>query len=266
MIRHSPAATELERWALALTAARETRRPIPPLTDELPELAIEDAYAIAERNVAARVAAGARVVGHKIGLTSVAVQQQLGVAEPDYGALLDVMQIADGGTIDAADWIAPRVELELAFHLGAPLTGPDVTTADVRRATESVQPAIELVDSRIADWRIRLADTVADNAASGAFVLGGRRVRLDEIDVTDFDVELSRGGEVVERGNSSAVLGDPCAAVAWLANTLAPLGASLEAGHVVLSGACTRMVPVTAGDDFRGSFGELGEVRLRVAP
>jgi 2-keto-4-pentenoate hydratase len=259
------AADELDRRALALGTAREQRRPIDPLTDALPELAIDDAYAIAQRGVTARIAGGARLVGHKIGLTSVAVQQQLGVTEPDYGALLDVMEIDSGATIEATDFIAPRVELELAFHLADRLTGPEVTAADVRRCTDSVQPAIELVDSRVADWRIRLADTVADNASSAGFVLGGRRRPLGELDVSAVVVELWRGGEVVERGTSSAVLGDPCAAVAWLANALAPFGAALEAGQVVLSGACTRMVAVLPGDDFRGTFGGLGEVRLTVA-
>jgi len=258
-------AADLDRLARMLREARERREPVTPLTDDTPDLAIEDAYAIAERNVADRVAAGARIVGHKIGLTSVAVQQQLGVGEPDYGALLDVMEIDDGAAIDTADFIAPRVELELAFHLCDRLAGPCVTAADVRHATGSVQAAIELVDSRIVDWRIGLADTVADNASSGAFVLGGERRRLDEIDVAGVEVEMWRGPEIVERGNSSAVLGDPCVAVAWLANALGALGVSLEPGHVVLSGACTRMVDVRPGDGFRGSFAGLGEVRLAFA-
>jgi 2-keto-4-pentenoate hydratase len=255
---------QLDRWALALRGARETGRPIAPLTDEAPDLTIAEAYAVAAANVAARVAAGARVVGHKIGLTSVAVQRQLGVGEPDYGALLDDMEIADGGTMSAADFIAPRVELELAFHLDARLAGPGVTVGDVRAATAAVQPAIEVVDCRIADWRIKLPDTVADNAAAGAFVLGGERRALDELDTTAVEMELWRGGELIERGDSSAVLGDPCAAVAWLANVLGPLGAALEPGHVVLSGAGTRMVPATAGSHFAGRFAELGEIRLSV--
>jgi 2-keto-4-pentenoate hydratase len=181
-----------------LSQARERRRAIAPLTETTPDLSIEDAYAIAQRLLAARQAAGARLIGHKIGLTSRAVQQQLGVHQPDYRALLDVMAIAD-------------------------------------------------------------------SASSAGFVLGGRRRPLDELDVTAVEVALWRGEEVVERGDSSAVLGDPCAAVAWLANALAPRGARLEAGHVVLSGACTRMVAATAGDAFRGDFGALGEVRLAVA-
>src|ERR1700734_2685085 len=148
--------TELDDWAARLAQAATDARPIAPLTDAVPELEIEDAYAIAQRIVERRVRGGARVVGHKIGLTSPAVQQQLGVSEPDFGALLDVMELPDGGAVAAARVIAPRVELELAFHLGERLAGPGVTVSDVRRATAAIQPAFELVDSRIADWRITL--------------------------------------------------------------------------------------------------------------
>jgi 2-keto-4-pentenoate hydratase len=261
----SLATQELARLAAQLSTAREQCRSVPPLTDVYPGLGVEDAYAIAKRGVDARIGAGARLVGHKIGLTSVAVQQQLGVGEPDYGALLDVMEIEDGASIDPAQFLAPRVELELAFHLSGRLAGPGVSADDVRACTESVQPAIELVDSRIADWKIQLADTVADNASSAGFVLGGRRRALDDFDVTAVAAELWRGDELIESGRSDAVLGDPCVAVAWLANALAPLGDALEPGQVVLSGACTRMVSATPGDVFRGTFGDLGEIRLSVA-
>lgn len=258
-------AADLEAAAEALREARARRRPIPPLTDAAPGLLVEDAYAIAASNVARRLAHGAHVVGHKIGLTSPAVQAQLGVDEPDYGALLDEMELADGATIERGDFIVPRVELELAFHLADRLAGPGVTAEDVRGATACVQPAIELVDSRIADWRIRLADTVADAASSAAFVLGGRRVPIADFDPAAVEVALYNGDELLERGRSDAVLGDPCAAVAWLANTLGPFGDALEPGHVVLSGACTRMVAAQAGDRFRGDFGALGTVSLDVA-
>ena len=165
---------EIDNWAARLAQAAADRRPIAPLTDAVPDLAIEDAYAIAERIVDRRIAEGARVVGHKIGLTSPAVQQQLGVAEPDFGALLDVMQLPDGGPVAADRFIAPRAELQLAFELGEPLAGPGVTVSDVRRATAAVRPAFELVDSRIADWRIRLADTVADGKPWVVPMLYGR--------------------------------------------------------------------------------------------
>jgi 2-keto-4-pentenoate hydratase len=263
----SPAASpdDLERFARALATAREDHIPIPPLTDAASELRVEDAYAIAERNIRAQVKGGARIVGHKVGLTSTAVQRQLGVNQPDYGALLDVMQIADGATVDTGDYISPRIELELAFHLGRGLRGPGVRAPHVRAATQAVQPAIELVDSRIAAWRIGLADTIADNASSGGFVLGGDGRAIDDLDVTAVQVELWRGQQIVERGASSAVLGDPCDAVAWLANALGELGVSLEAGHIVLSGACTRMVDARPGDAFRGVFSGFGDVRLTFA-
>jgi 2-keto-4-pentenoate hydratase len=253
---------EIHEWAARLAQAAADRQPIAPLTDAVPDLAIEDAYAIAQRIVDGRVQGGARVVGHKIGLTSHAVQQQLGVSEPDFGALLDVMALPDGGSVEVDRFIAPRVELELAFELGERLVGPGVTVSDVRRATAAVQPAFELVDSRIADWRIRLADTVADSASSAAFVLGGDRHALDDVNTSALEVSLRRGGEVIETGVSSAVLGDPCAAVAWLANALTRLGTTLGPGDVVLSGACTRMVDAHAGDTFTGDFGPLGEIGL----
>lgn len=249
----------------ALLAARESRVPIPPLSALHPELSLADAYAIAQLGVETDLAAGARPAGHKIGLTSLAVQQQLGVDRPDYGTLLDTMEIAPGATIARADYIAPRIELELAFRLAAPLSGPDVTAADVRAATASVHPAIELVDSRIADWRITLPDTVADRASSAGYVLSESGFALDELDVRSVEVALRRDGEIVETGRSDAVLGDPCEAVAWLANALSALGGSLAAGEIVLSGACTRMLPVGAGERYRGSFGDgLGELELEV--
>jgi 2-keto-4-pentenoate hydratase len=265
MINTTLPSNELDRYALALRTARERRVPIAPLTESEPTLSVSDAYAIAQRNVDARTASGARVVGHKIGLTSPAVQEQLGVDEPDYGTLLDEMQIDDGAVIDIDRYIAPRVELELAFRLAAPLPGPNVTAEDVRRATADVAPAIELVDSRVRDWRIRLADTVADAASSAGFVVGGPARPLRELDPADVAAELWRGAELIERGHSSAVLGDPCVSVAWLANELLALGETLGPGQVILSGACTRMVPVAAGDRFRGVLAGLGEVTVAFA-
>jgi len=251
-----------DRCVAQLERARIRRAPTRPLTDSLPALGAPDAYAIAQRGIERRVGAGARVVGHKIGLTATAVQRQLGVDSPDYGTLLDDMQLPDGGVADASALLAPKVELELAFVLGEPLAGPGVTVDDVQRATVFVAPAIEIVDSRIADWRIRLADTIADNASSGLFVLGATRRRPGDLDVTAVEATLRRGGEVVERGRSAAVLGDPRRAVAWLADALASSGDGLRAGHVVLSGACTRMVDAVPGDAFRGDFGPLGTVSV----
>ena len=256
--------TLLEKLSSELRRARDTSTAIPPLTSDHPELSLEDAYAIAQCGIDAEVGAGARVVGHKIGLTAVAVQRQLGVDTPDYGALLDSMEISNGATLSAADFIAPRIELELAFRLGSSLTGPGVTTDDVRAATVSVHPSIELVDSRIADWKITLPDTVADRASSAGFVVGAASASLDELDVTALEVALECNGDTVERGRSDAVLGDPCAAVAWLANALGEFGHTLESGEVVLSGACTRMVSISPGDHFRADFGPLGTLTLEV--
>ena len=255
----------VERLSLALRHARQARLAIPPLTDELPDLSLQDAYAIARRTIASDVAGGARVVGHKIGLTSDAVQKQLSVSEPDYGALLHTMEVPSDAVLDARDFLAPRVELELAFRLHRPLTGPGVTAADVRAATETVHPAIEIVDSRIADWRIQLADTVADNASSAGFVIGTQGYGIDELDVTAVEVSLYKNGGLVEEGRSEMVLGDPCEAVAWLANALDEFGDSLTAGEIVLSGACTRMASANAGDSFRGVFHGLDELGLSFA-
>jgi 2-keto-4-pentenoate hydratase len=253
---------QLTGHALALRQARADRQPIEPPTDAVPDLTIAEAYAIARYNVEARLAAGAVVTGHKIGLTSPAVQAQLGVDQPDYGTLLDEMEVADGGTTNAGAYIAPRVELELAFVLGERLAGPGVTAEDVRNATAGVRPSLELVDSRVRDWRIRLADTVADAASSAAYVVGAAFRPLTEVDPANLTGKLWRGDELLEEGHTSAVLGDPCVSVAWLANALAALGETLEPGQVVLSGACTRMVPAVAGDHFRGVITGLGEVSV----
>jgi 2-keto-4-pentenoate hydratase len=262
---HLPAA-ELESHALALRQARQRRQSIEPLTDRLADLSVSDAYAIASLNVQARLMRGARLVGHKIGLTAPAVQAQLGVDQPDYGSLLDEMGVANGAVIDAGAYIAPRIELEIAFILSTDLRGPGVAAADVPAATGSVHAAFELVDSRIRDWRIRLADTIADAASSAAFVLNDTGAAPDELDLADLDAALSQDGELIESGHSSAVLGDPCAAVAWLANALAEQGEQLRAGQVVLSGACTKMVPVRAGQLYSGTITGLGEVALTCAP
>jgi 2-keto-4-pentenoate hydratase len=258
------AADDIDRLSHRLLRARDTATPIAPLTADHPELSAPDAYAIAQRGVDADVAAGAAIVGHKIGLTAKAVQEQLGVNTPDYGTLLDTMEAADGARLDPSAYIAARIELEVAFRLRRPLAGPGVDVDDVRAATAMVHPAIEIVDSRIADWKISLADTVADRASSAGFILGSASATLDDLDVTAIEVSLLRDGETVERGRSDAVLGDPCVAVAWLANTLGELGYTLGAGEIVLSGACTRMVGIAPGDSYRADFGPLGILALEV--
>jgi 2-keto-4-pentenoate hydratase len=249
----------------ALWHASVDRVPVEPLTDSHPDLDVADAYAIQLINIRRRLDAGATVRGHKVGLSAVAMQQMLGVHEPDYGHLLDDMFCFESDSIPTRNFLQPRAEIEVAFVLGRPLAGPGVTVAEVIRATDFVLPAIEIVDSRVADWRIRIQDTVADNASSGAVVLGGRPAVLTDLDPALVGAVLQRNGEIVETGCSGAVLGNPVTAVAWLANKVAQFGVRLEPGHVIMPGACTRMIAVHAGDVIRAEFDGLGPVTARFA-
>ncbi|MEV6600011.1 2-keto-4-pentenoate hydratase [Actinoplanes sp. NPDC051346] len=253
--------TEAERVTLAdrLHAAERDRAPIPPLVLQHPDLTAAEAYAIQLHNVRRR---GETVVGHKVGLSSAAMQQMMGVDEPDYGHLLASMRLSETEPARASRYCYPRVEIEVAFLLGADLPGADCTEEDVLAATEALAPSIELIDSRIEDWKISIADTVADNASSAGFVVGAARVAPDAVDVRAIDAVLFRNDEPVARGRSDAVLGNPVTAVAWLARTVAGFGVRLRAGHLVLPGACARAVDVHPGDAFRAVFTGLGEVRL----
>ncbi|OJF14782.1 2-keto-4-pentenoate hydratase [Couchioplanes caeruleus] len=252
--------TETERRTLAdrLHAAERDRAPIPPLVLEHPDLTAAEAYAIQLHNVRRR---GEPVVGHKVGLSSEAMQAMMGVDEPDYGHLLESMRLSEAEPARASRYCYPRVEIEVAFLLGADLPS-DCTEDDVLAATEAFAPSIELIDSRILDWKISLADTIADNASSAGFVLGAARVAPATVDPRTIDAVLYRGDEPVARGRSDAVLGNPVTAVAWLARTVASFGVRLRAGHLVLPGACARAVDVHPGDRFRAVFTGLGEVRL----
>jgi 2-keto-4-pentenoate hydratase len=256
--------TEADRLALAdrLRDAERDRAPIPPLVRERPELTAADAYAIQLCNIRRR---GSVVVGHKVGLSSKAMQQMMGVDEPDYGHLMADMRLSETEPADASRYCCPRVEIEVAFLLGADLPGADCTEQDVLAATEALAPSIELIDSRIEDWKISLADTIADNASSAGFVVGAGRVPPGEIDPRFIDAVLHKGGEPVVQGRSDAVLGNPVTAVAWLARTVAGFGVRLRAGHLVLPGACARAVDALPGDEFRAVFTGLGEVRLTFA-
>lgn len=254
--------------ARMLRCAEEQRRPIDPLIGAYPDLDIADAYAIQRANVAERLVRGARICGHKIGLSSPVMQEMMGVDEPDFGHLLTDMVVEDGTVVDVSSLCHPRIEVEVAFVLGAALPG-DCTPEDVLEATEYVSAAIELIDSRILDWRIGIIDTIADNASSGKFILGRDRVAPDALDLADVDAALHSGfggrDVLVTRGSTSAVLGHPANAVAWLARTLSAYDVVLEAGHVVLSGSCTRAVDVAKGDHFRADLTGLGEVFVEFA-
>jgi len=254
---------QLEAAALALRTAEETRQVIGPLTETYPAIDVVDAYEIQLVNIRKRVAEGAQIRGHKVGLSAKAMQQMLGVHEPDYGHLLDDMFVDEGSSIPASRFCQPRAEIEVAFVLGARLEGPGVTVADVVRATDYVLPSIEIVDSRLADWKIKIQDTIADNASSAALVLGGRPTKLTDVDPALIGATLRKNGEIVETGCSGAVLGNPVIAVAWLANKVAQFGVALEPGNVIMPGSCTRMIPVVAGDHVRADFDGLGHVAVR---
>ncbi len=247
----------------ALHEAESSRKPIEPLAARWPGLDVTDAYRVQLHNIDRRVAAGATVRGHKVGLSSRAMQEMMGVREPDYGHLLDDMFVFEGHDVAMSEMIEPRVEIEVAFVLGDSLPTKGCNAADVIRATEFILPAIEIIDSRIADWKIGIVDTIADNASSGKVVLGGNPVRLADVDVRSIGAKLLRNGDLAESGTAAAVLGNPVTAVAWLAQTVSVFGVSLEAGQVVLPGSCTRAVPVEANDVIRAEFEHLGPVEVR---
>jgi 2-oxopent-4-enoate hydratase len=246
-----------------LATAERQRVPVEPLTGRIEGFDLASAYAVQSIVMGRRLSAGARLVGHKVGLTNVAMQQQLGVDEPDFGRFVDDMEVPADGVVALSDLIAPRVEPEIAFVLARDLAGPGVTAGDVLAATDSVAPALEIIDSRIVDWRIKLADTVADNASSSRFVVGPRRP-VSGVDLVALEGVLTRDGEIVGSGRGEAVIGDPAAAVAWLVNTLAAYGESLSAGEVVLPGALCASVPLASGRVFAASMGDLGAVTVEV--
>jgi 2-keto-4-pentenoate hydratase len=248
--------------AADLAQAERSRQPIAPLTAAHPEIDVVDAYEIQLINIRQRVAEGARVVGHKVGLSSLAMQQMMGVDEPDYGHLLDEMQVFEDIPVEADKYLYPRVEVEVGFVLAHDLPGADCTEDDVLKATEAFVPAIELIDTRITEWKIALCDTIADNASSAGFVLGAARVSPNDVNVKEIDAILTRNGEVVAKGRSDAVLGNPVTAVAWLARKVESFGVRLRKGDIVLPGSCTRAIDARSGDNFVADFAGLGSVRL----
>lgn len=255
--------TRLSELAASLRAAERARSPIAPLTEEVPDLTVDDAYHIQEVNVRARQDEGEVVRGRKIGLTSVAMQQQLGVTEPDFGALFASMIVEEGDTVPTSELIHPRAEAEIAFVMANELRGPGVTALDALRAVAGALPAIEVIDSRVVDWKIKLADTIADNASAARVVCGGRITPVAELDLRLLGMVLSQNGEVVATAAGAAVSGNPIRAVAWLANKLGEFDVGLEAGDLVLAGALTAAVSVALGDTLRADFAELGSVTTK---
>ena len=251
-----------DELAADLAQAERSREPIAPLTSAHPDIDVVDAYEIQLINIRQRVAEGARILGHKVGLSSLAMQQMMGVDEPDYGHLLDEMQVFEDVPVKAGRYLYPRVEVEVGFILSADLPGADCTEDDVLAATEALVPSIELIDTRITDWKIALCDTIADNASSAGFVLGEARVLPADIDVKAIDAVLTRNGEVIAQGRSDAVLGNPVTAVAWLARKVESFGVRLRKGDVVLPGSCTKAIDARSGDQFVADFTGLGSVHL----
>lgn len=253
----------LTALAESLREAERTRVPIAPLTEAHPELTVADAYRIQQINVHARKEAGELVRGRKIGLTSVAMQQQLGVDEPDFGALFERMIVEEGDAIPVSELVQPRVEAEIAFVMETDLQGPGVSAADALRAVAGALPAIEVIDSRVADWKIKLPDTIADNASSARVVCGGRITPIEGLDLRTLGMVLTVNGAVAATGAGAAVLGNPIRCIAWLANKLGEFGVPLRAGDLVIAGALHAALPVAVGDSVHAEFAELGAVTTR---
>jgi len=260
---------EVAAFAAELDQAERSRQQIRQFTARRPDMSIADGYSISKRWVDLKLASGRTIVGHKIGLTSRAMQQAAGITEPDYGTLLDNMMFEQGGDVPCDRFITPKVEVELAFVLGKRIEGPGATMFDVLRATEYVIPAIEIIDSRThpidpeTGARRKVQDTISDNAANAGIIVGGLPMRPDKIDMRWVSALLTRNGIIEETGVAAGVLNNPAIGVAWLANRLSPWGQSLEPGEVVLGGSFTRPVEARPGDVFNADFGPLGAIGFR---
>ena len=251
-----------KKAAQLLLAAERERKPMVQLSKTWPDITFEDAYAIQGMVQGQKIKDGRKLIGHKVGLTSKAMQRSSEINEPDYGHLLDDMMIADGAKVPHENYCAPRVEVELAFVLGKQLKGPGVGLTDVLRATEYVVPALEIVDARVQNPR-KIFDTISDNGAGAGIVVGGRPIRPMDVDLRWVGGIMYVNGEIEETGLAAGVLGHPAMGVAWLANKLGQHGVALEAGHLVLSGSFTRVVWAKKGDTLHGDFGALGGVAIQ---
>jgi 2-keto-4-pentenoate hydratase len=256
--------TDIEGKARALFEARRDRRAIEPFTDADPTLGMADGYAVQAELTRMILSTGDSIIGYKVGLTSTAMQEMIGIDSPDYGPILASTVYHDGAAIPLERFIAPKLEAEIVFVMGERLRGPGVTLDAARAAVAGIAASMEIVDSRFVDWRIKLADTVADLASNGAVAVSQDLVPLGDIDPRTIRMGLSRNGTVIDGGNGSAALGDPIAVVAWLANVLGENGIALDAGHLVMTGALHAAVPMYSGDTFRADFDILGSVSVSV--
>lgn len=252
----------VDEAAARLREAERSGRPCRPVRDLIGAEDLVAAYSVQEHGTRTRLAAGARLSGRKIGLTSAAVQKQLGVSQPDYGMLFADMEVPDGACAPAGRLLQPRAEAEIAFVLGRDLDREGVTSADLTRAIEYAVCAIEIVDSRIENWDIRIADTIADNGSAGMYVLGSRPRRLEDLDLLLCGMVARKNGEIVSLGAGAACLGNPLHAAGWLAETMARVARPLRAGDVILSGALGPMVPTAPGDLFEAEIQGLGSARV----
>lgn len=250
--------TQITQFGTELYEAWAVGRAVKPITDQQPAITIHEAYQIQLETVRLRLAAGSRVVGKKIGVTSKAVMEMLKVDQPDFGHLLSDMAYKDGAVVSLDRTLVPRGEGEIAFVMKRELIGPGLTNADVLDATDYVVPCFEIVDSRIKDWKIKIQDTVADNGSSFAYVLGEAVANPREIDLIYVSMVLEKNGEIIGTGTGAATMGDPVTAVTWLANTLGRLGIPLRAGEIILSGSLSIMFPVAPGDSIRMSLAGIG--------
>ena len=250
---------KIEFFAEQLFSAERNRKAIPPLTEQDSAISLDDAYQIQIVNIKRAQGMGHVISGKKIGLTSPGIQKQMGVNEPDYGHLFAAMDCKDG-KINTSQLLQPKIEAEIAFILKGDLAGGKITREDVVANTEYVAAAFEIVDSRVADWKIKLPDTVADNASSGRYVLGSNRLKLSEVDLPNVKMKLFKKGELIGEGSGAAVQGDPSVAVAWLANRLWSYGVTLKAGEIILSGAFSAAPPAAKGDKFTAEFTTFGKL------
>ncbi|MEH7255212.1 2-keto-4-pentenoate hydratase [Neobacillus niacini] len=252
--------TIIQEAASRLLEAEETKNVIEPLTVSFPGITVDEAYYTQLEIIRRKVENGGIIVGKKIGATSKAIQNMFGVNQPDYGHLLAEMMYVEGDTISLDSYIQPKVEFEIAFILKKDLKGPNVSVLDVINATEYIVPAIEVIDSRIADWQIKFEDTVADNGSSASAIIGGKPTKLEGLDLTHIGMVAYRNGEMIDSGAGAAVLGNPLRSVAWLANSLGKYDVALKAGEIVLSGALTSAIEVKENDTFTAEFAHIGSV------